>query len=269
MDGPFVTTLNYGGTITASRSYEADFVNNTSTPLVVDLGVTTRDSWFVIGDPNGCGTGFDSCGHACQSWEGLSTVPPNSTHTEVWSDAVGPSTFTSTQACLIGAHASAGFLLDHSSSDAGEVRWTSTLETTMERTVELTLNPNFSSLCTGGVVNSTGASATIEWYGSDNARTRNAAIQVSDLPAATPAFCVMATMHDPAPAGLGTVPVSCLRGLRLYQHVGWSDAAGTATFDLDLGAITAGFTFYAQVIHRDLPSHGGWNASDLLVGTAQ
>ena len=268
-DGPFVTTTQYGGTIVGSRTYEADFVNNTSSPVVVDLGQTNPDSWFVIGSPSGCGTGFDSCYNNCLSWEGLATVAPNSTHTLFLNGGIPMQTFTSTQSCLFGASATAALTLDHSTPDADEIRWTSRLETTMFRTVKLSLNPNFTNLCTGAVPNSIGTNASIEWYGSHDAGTRSAAVLATDLPAATPAVCVMTTMHDPAPAGLGTVPVSCLRGIRLYQSVLWTDTAGTATFDLDLDGTTTGFSFYTQVIYRDQPSFGNWNSSNLLEGTAQ
>lgn len=273
-DGPYVVTTQYGGTVVGMRSYEVDFVNATASPRVVDLGIHNPDSWFVIGDASGCGMGFDDCGQSCQAWAGTETVPPNSTHTLVWPETLGPHAVSSSAGgqvwpCIIGMGVTAGFVLDHDTQDAGEVRWTSTLEVTMERTVDLILNPNLSPVCTGGLPNSTGASATIEWYGSHDAQTSNAAVVATGLPANTPAVCAMTSMYDPMPVGLGTVPVACLRGQRLFQRIVWSDAAGTATFDVDLAAIFTGDSIYTQVVHRDQPSHGSWNASSMLIGTAQ
>ncbi len=216
--GAIVTTVEYGGTYNASRNYEADFVNSTAAPLDMDLGVVNPDWWFVIGAENSCGIGSDSCHNGCVDWEGIQVVPPNSTCTKAWSAVIGPYTATATSGfywpCIIGRSAVAGFLFGHFTNDAGEVRWTSSVEATLHRRVELSLSPNFSCVCTGGVANSTGASATLEWYGSSEAETQTAVVLATDRPVDAVAACVVSGMHDPAPPGLGTVPVTCAQGQR-------------------------------------------------------
>ncbi len=269
-DGPFVATTSYGGTFEASRRYEADYVNNTSTPKVMDLGFVEQNAFFVIGSDSGCGTGFDGCINNCASPAGFVTVAPNSTHTEVWTDSLGPQTFSSTQTCIFGATAVAIYRFRHTFvDDASEFRWSSELQTIMFRAVDLFLNPNVTKLCTTGVPNSTGARATLDWYGSLESGTRTATVVANDLPPRRPAVCIITAGHDPMPPGLGTVPVSCLNGFRLFQFVQWSDDSGQVEFDLDLALASPGFTHYTQVIFREEPAFGGFNSTELLAGTAE
>ena len=275
-EGPLVQIVGLGFQMSGTQRAEADLVNATSSSVVASTGVRTPNHWGFIGNPYGCAIGVDACTSGCTTGGGSVTLPPNSSQTFLHIDntvqinsgtGVGAS---STWPCILAfSSLNTRVQTEYSNNDASAVRVESTIEGHIAVTAELTLNSSAASSC-AGTLNSLGQQTLLEYYGSMDAGTENAAVRVSQLRSGSLAFCLVTNASDVNPIGTGIFSSLCLRGARRFQAVQLTEGpatAGEAIFDLNLQAFTPGESIAVQVVHRDTTSP--WNTSNMLTGTAQ
>lgn len=275
VEGPLVRVVEVGFSVEGTRRIEADYVNTTAAPLVLETGLVAVEFFALVGDPAGCAIGVDACGVNCTSGGGITTVPPGSTQTLVQvDDTVQEEAFAApgdlAWPCIL-SFSGLNTTVDAAISfaESTEVRADVTISGFTEARAELTLNPSISSSC-AGAPNSLGLSTRIDYFGSSDASEARAAVRASDMPAGVATLCIITDAFGTTPLGAGPLPSLCLRGARTSQQVKFSEpagAAGEAIFDIDLTPFAPGETFAIQVGHRE-PT-GGASTSNMLVGTAQ